>query len=116
MQYSLEDVSEYIHNVLRHRVLAGAYGHPVHLNKKIELDTLYPTKKMSSLQGYIFRFRSIRLGLLVRFRTRTEYWNTNREYLGLMVRFQSEKDSYLHVAGVDDAGAHVVLRVRVNVL
>ena len=96
MQYSLEDVSEYIHNVLRHRVLAGAYGHPVHLNKKIELDTLYPTKKMSSLQGYIFRFQSIRLGL--------------------MVRFQSEKDSYLHVAGVDDAGAHVVLRVRVNVL
>ena len=46
----------------------------------------------------------------------TEYWSTSREYLGLMVGFQSEEDSYLHVAGVDDAGANVVLRVRVDVL
>jgi hypothetical protein len=37
-------------------------------------------------------------------------------YLCLTVWFQPEEGANLEVPGVDDAGAHVVLRVRVNVL
>ncbi len=50
----------------------------------------------------------------------TLYWSPvssmDEHYLCLTVGLQPEKGANLEVPGVNDAGAHVVLRVRVNVL